>query len=189
MDDAGNDRAREALHAAGNRYSRNVFGLLAFIGITVKTCFPVETNSEGTTGPAAAAVWGYGLIAVSVAGLAFTSAGGDEGSQKNGEVASALGRMTGYGGLFATVVCLIAINSHFYTRINQGLVASEYNQFSTLATIMIVLQLLLLAKTTYRGTKDGQAGRDLWVSYLLSVLGLMFAAMQTVVLTYFSTDG
>ena len=68
-----------------------------------------------------------------------------------------------------------------------------------LATIMIVLQLLLLAKATYAGAKRGDpgdtgpekeaVGRDLWVGYLLSVLGIIFAAMQTVVLTYFSTDG
>ena len=195
MADNADDRADEHLRAADNKYSRNIFGLLAFIGITIKTCFPAEGNTEGTTGPAAAAVWGYGLVAISVAGLAFTSAGDKNGSVVEG----ALSRMSGYGGLFATLVCLISLNSHYYTQINKGLVASEYDQFSMLATIMIVLQLLLLAKATYAGAKRGgpgdtgpekeAVGRDLWVGYLLSVLGIIFAAMQTVVLTYFSTDG
>lgn len=164
-----------------NVYSRNVFALLAFLGVVVKWCFPGQTSSDGSSGPAAAAIWGYGLIAVSVAGMSFTSAGDDT-------VKTSLTNMLSNGFLFIVLVVLISLNNSFYTRINQGLVADEFNQFSTLAAVMITLQLIVIGKEETVSSEDTKM-RDRWITYLLSMFSLIFAAMQAVILKYYSTEG
>ncbi len=164
-----------------NAYSRNVFALLAFLGVVVKWCFPGQITADGSSGPAAAAIWGYGLIAVSVAGMSFTATGADP-------VKTSLTNMLSNGFLFIVLVVLISLNNSFYTRINQGLVADEFNQFSTLAAVMITLQLIVIGKEE-TVSSDAIKKRDRWITYLLSMFSLIFAAMQAVILKYYSTEG
>ena len=103
-------------------------------------------------------------------------------------VKSSLTNMLSNGFLFIVLVVLISLNNSFYTRINQGLVADEFNQFSTLAAVMITLQLIVIGKEE-TVQKDSIRKRDRWITYLLSMFSLIFAAMQAVILKYYSTEG
>ena len=113
--------------------------------------------------------------------MSFTSAGDDT-------VKTSLTNMLSNGFLFIVLVVLISLNNSFYTRINQGLVADEFNQFSTLAAVMITLQLIVIGKEETVSSEDTKMW-DRWITYLLSMFSLIFAAMQAVILKYYSTEG
>ena len=104
-------------------------------------------------------------------------------------------------GTMMVIIWLIAINTKYFTRINEGRVASEYKQYTTVSTIMIVLQLALIGKELYakkisligktdeiRAAAQATTGQDSAISYLLCLLSLIAAMMQNIVLVYFSTD-
>jgi len=46
----------------------------------------------------------------------------------------------------AVLAWVMAINVTYYKRINEGNVASEFNQFSALSTMLLLFQLIILFK-------------------------------------------
>ena len=80
----------------------------------------------------------------------------------------------------------------------KGNVASEYNQFSTVSTILVVVQLIVLFKylkdafsTEKGGNGIGSALKSQMTSitYILTALNVIFAGMMNIVVAFFSTDG
>ena len=107
--------------------------------------------------------------------------------------------------LLGILVWIISMNASFFKRINQGKVAPEYAGFSTLSTVMIILQLCVLLKflkDKTSATSQAKEGHSVlakaWaaftsemrtMTYVLTTVNLIVAGIMQVVLAFFSTDG
>ena len=59
---------------------------IALIGMSIIFFLSAPTSSDGIRGPAAASVWGYGAIAISVLGIIFTIIGDKHQEQKGNSI-------------------------------------------------------------------------------------------------------
>ena len=188
-------------------YDINNLVLFAFVGIIIKLFLGSNTSDDGSTGPASSAIWGYGVIAVSLLGIMFiTFAMASQMSKLSenslGFVKSLLMHSLPPVLMLTVLVWLITINSEFDKRINQGEVAGEYNTYNNLSTFMVMIQLGVLYKYLVDELLIGKGGptnktmliealrsRLASVTYLLTLGNMMVAAVMTIILKYFSTDG
>ena len=188
-------------------YDINNLVLFAFVGIIIKLFLGSNTSDDGSTGPASSAIWGYGVIAVSLLGIMFiTFAMASQMSKLSenslGFVKSLLMHSLPPVLMLTVLVWLITINGEFYKRINQGEVAAEYNTYNNLSTFMVMIQLGVLYKYLVDELLIGKGGptnktmliealrsRLASVTYLLTLGNMMVAAVMTIILNYFSTDG
>ena len=187
----------------------NVLTGTAITGLLIKLFFSQNISNDGETGPASAAIWGYGVVALSLAGSLIVTFALETLDVMNSGFGQFLRSF--FKDSFATILLLITIawlimmNVQFFTRINQGKVAPEYNNLSSASGLLIGVQLLLLLKFLHdkdkprtsvgRGAsilaKVGQYFSQM-ISMLMLLLGtvnvVLVIAMQ-VVLQFFSTDG
>ena len=187
------------------KYDSTNMMVFAFVGILIKLFFGNNTTADGSSGPASSAVWGYGIVALSVLSILFITFA----------LATQMTAVSQYNTMdfimklvqgslvpflmLLILVWLISINLTFYKRINEGNVASEYNQFSTVSTILVVVQLMVLfkyLKDAFKVEKGGQNGlggahksQMASITYVLTALNVIFIGMMNIVVAYFSTDG
>jgi hypothetical protein len=187
------------------KYDSTNMMVFAFVGILIKLFFGNNTTADGSSGPASSAVWGYGIVALSVLSILFITFA----------LATQMTAVSQYNTMdfimklvkgslvpflmLLILVWLISINMTFYKRINEGNVASEYNQFSTVSTILVVVQLMVLfkyLKDAFKVEKGGQNGlggahksQMASITYVLTALNVIFIGMMNIVVAYFSTDG
>ena len=195
-------------------YTSTIFQVLAFAGLVIKMFFPASTTLDGTQGPASSNIWGYGLVLIGLFGLtfiqfAFENKDAAAVDPSNKSVAD-LAKSTWDGLLaafptFAVIIALlwlIILNSKYYTQINKGDVSSEYNQFSTASTILVLLQLLLVGKELNEAgavIKDAGSQKNIaeevkvsqtsHYAGLLAAISIIFVMMQNIVLEYYTVDG
>lgn len=188
-------------------YDINNLVLFAFIGIIIKLFLGSSTTDDGSRGPASSAIWGYGVISVSLLGIMFitfamTTQMSKMSENSLGFVKSLLMHSLPPILMLSVLVWLITINGEFYKRINQGDVAKEYNTYNNLSTFMVMIQLGVLYKYLVDELLIGKGGptnktmlidalrsRLASVTYLLTLGNMMIASVMTIILKYFSTDG
>ena len=188
-------------------YDINVLVLFAFVGIIIKLFIGSSTTDDGSRGPASAAIWGYGVIAASVLGIIFiTFAMATQMSKLSensfGFVKSMLLHSLPPLLMLGILTWLITINVEYFKRINQGLVAKEYSNYSNLSTFLVIIQLAVLYKYLVDELLIGKGGptnktiliealrsRMASVTYLLTLGNLIVVSVMTIILKYFSTDG
>ena len=198
-------------------YDINTLTLIAFIGVVIKLFLGQVLELMGTGGPANSAIWGYGTIAMAVLGIMFVTFGLATQMTEGDEKAKGMGRLKenslGFVRMLllhslppllmlSVLVWLISLNVQFFTRINEGKVASEYSSYSNLSTIMVMIQLVCLYKYLVDEFKISQGGpknrealmvafrsRLASLTYLLSLGNVMIIGIMTIILKYFSTDG
>jgi len=131
-------------------YEITLLLLFCVIGFIVKLFIGQGTSSDGSYGTASAAIWGYGLVSISVLSLIFISFSladpiiKNEGAFKIVKtlIKACLPSLL----MFIILVWLITLNATYYKQINEGKVANEYSQFSTMSSIMVIFQLFVLFK-------------------------------------------
>ena len=191
------------------KYDITLLMLFCLVGVIVKLFIGQTHSSDGSYGPASASIWGYGVVALSVLSLimiTFTLASKmlpKDTNPENWGIAKIL-IVNSLPGLllFGVLTWLITLNATYYKQINEGHVATEYAQFSTMSSIMVILQILALFKYLMDDYKISQGGptntSDLRValksqmsaiSYLLTILNIVFIGMMNIVVEFFSTDG
>ena len=191
------------------KYDITLLMLFCLVGVIVKLFIGQSHSSDGSYGPASASIWGYGVVALSVLSLimiTFTLASKmlpKDTNPENWGIAKIL-IVNSLPGLllFGVLTWLITLNATYYKQINEGHVATEYAQFSTMSSIMVILQILALFKYLMDDYKISQGGptntSDLRValksqmsaiSYLLTILNIVFIGMMNIVVEFFSTDG
>jgi len=190
------------------KYDTTNMMVFAFVGILIKLFFGNKTTADGTSGPASSAVWGYGIVAMSVLAILFITfalatqmTAVSQYNTMDFIMKLAKGSLIPLLMLFI-LVWLISINLTYYKRINEGKVASEYNQFSTVSTILVVVQLIVLFKylrDTFMIEKGGPSGEKglaealksqmASITYVLTTLNIIFVGMMNIVVAFFSTDG
>ena len=187
----------------------NVLTGTAVAGLVIKMFFGQNLSNDGASGPAMAAIWGYGVLALSLMGLLMvTLALGSRTDMQNSIIEfikSGIKNSLPVFLLILIITWLIAMNVRFFTRINQGKVANEYTTLSSASSAMIVLQIVLLLKylrDVSVSSKDQITGKSFLSKayaflssqigvflYLLAAVNLVLAGAMQVVLQFFSTDG
>ena len=186
------------------KYDTTNMMVFAFVGILIKLFFGNSTSADGTSGPASSAVWGYGIAALSILSILFITFALATQMTAVSQYNTMDFVMKLVGGsmvpslMLLILVWLISMNMTYYKRINEGNVSAEYNQFSTVSTVLVVIQLAVLFKylkdafATEKGGK-GIAGalksEMASITYVLTALNVMFAGMMNIILAFFSTDG
>jgi len=190
------------------KYDTTNMMVFAFVGILIKLFFGNKTTADGTGGPASSAVWGYGIVALSVLSILFITfalatqmTAVSQYNTIDFVMKLAKGSLVPSLMLFI-LVWLISINMTYYKRINEGKVASEYNQFSTVSTMLVVVQLIVLFKylrDTFMIEKGGPSDEKgiagalksqmASITYILTALNVIFIGMMNIVVAFFSTDG
>ena len=174
--------------------TKNIF-MLAGIGLMIKMFFGQSTSSDGATGPASAAAWGYGIVLVALVVLLFVNFGFHNAGLATEVIFKNLFDGATKPIIFVIILLswLFSMNISHFKNINEGKVANEYNQFSAASTFMLVLELVLLLQyilkqdeqpinvSALQKLKSGMS--------LLFVINLVVLAVMQVILTYFSTDG
>lgn len=199
-----------------------IFYMLCFLGIFLKLFFGQTYSQDGSNGPASSTMWGYGLILVCLASFFLINFIKDEDKNKlksnnNDEETTAIIIITfekilefikefiNYKNntmsiifMFFVLLWAFSINFTHYKRINQGLVANDYNFYSTISTILITIQLIVLFRqmTSTANTSPllkehnlNENKRYNGMSFLISIINFVFLLISTITLEYFSTDG
>ena len=188
----------------------NMIGF-SVVGVLIKLFFGSNVTEDGSSGPANASIWGYGIISLAVLtvlfitfGLAFNDKNVDKISSSIG-IFSTLKKMLtkSLPSLLPLIVLLwiIILNILYFKRINQGKVADEYYTYSSMTTVIILIQIIAL----FKYLKDNLAAiikndnlptptsvpndRMAYATYFFSLLNFIFIGIMTIVLEFFSTDG
>lgn len=183
-------------------------GFFALIGIIIKLFLGGSITTSGESGPATAAVWGYGVCALAVLGIMIVTFGLTT-QMTNAAKYNTLGFVFALFGhsipallTIGILSWLIAINMTYYKQINKGKVADEYNAYSIASTVMTIIQVIALFSYTRYELKidqttgimlkeitDALSSRLASVIYLLTIGNVIFIGIMTIILKYFSTDG
>ena len=184
------------------RFDANNFLIIAAVGIIILTCLSAPYSSDGASGPASAGLWGYGLILFAALGLTIYAykAGTDSGdSQKDSTVALIIKAITSTAvpGCVAVVVFwLFVLNIFYFKQINEGVVPPEYYTYQHLSLLIVALQLIALYKfiqaafpAKQSDTNSGTQQTASALVYLLGTANAVAAAIMTIILRFFTTDG
>ena len=177
------------------KYDISIMVIFAIIGICIKLFFGNKISSDGSQGPASAAMWGYGLVAISILSIIFITFALANRMVKLEEgplqfvkqlIKNSLPPLL----LFAVLVWLIALNVTYLRRINEGKVANEYNIYSNVSTVLIIVQLIILFKylkddlmitqggtVTKVGIEKALKSELASITYILTILNLIFAVL------------
>ncbi len=201
----------------GFGYIINSMLLISIVGMCIKIFFGTQTTADGTSGPANAVIYGYGIVALAILTVIFISYGihdrvdtiENKGKQSGikGKLAKALGFLksflTSSGPSILTISVLawiITLNMTYYTRINKGMVANEFYQLSTGTTYLFIFQIICVfqyltlfieGKTDKKKQEENaQAqGRIAFATYFITMINMIVIGMMTIILQFFSTDG
>jgi hypothetical protein len=178
-------------------YLVNNFMAFSIVGIIIKLFFKNDTSADGSSGPANALLWGYGVVALSIFAvmfLSFSLASTMPALNKDlfGFIKELFADSLPSVLTLLVLVWLITMNVTYFKRINQGRVSNEYTQFSTISTILLVIQLGVLF-TFLRGqlsaNRESGNNKMAYVVYVMTFLNVIFASMMNIILRFFSTDG
>lgn len=182
--------------STNNEYLVNNFMAFAIVGIIIKLFFQSNITSDGTSGPANASIWGYGVVSLSIFSIMFLSFA--LASNMVNLEKSLLGFMKM---LFSdslpsmitllVLIWLITLNVTYFKRINQGKLSNDYNQFSTITTILLIIQLIVLFmflrdQTSATPSENKTMG---YVVYAITFINVIYISMMNIILKFFTTDG
>ena len=180
---------------------------VAFVGIVVKMFVGNDTSENGMSGPASAAVWGYGLVTLAVLAIMFITFAMSSRMETIEQLNTfTFAKLMFFHSLPSILMLgilswLITINAIHYKQINKGTTAEEYDTYSSVSTWLVIAQLGVLIKLLMDElniSKGGLAGAAVMkalqgkmasVSFLLTITNVFVLVIMTIILTYFSTDG
>jgi len=182
--------------SATNEYLVNNFMAFAIVGIIIKLFFQSNISEDGASGPANASIWGYGVVSLSIFSIMFLS------FALASNMANLEKSLLGFMKMLFTdslpsmitlliLVWLITINVTYFKRINQGKLSADYNQFSTITTILLIVQLIVLFMFLRDQTSVNPSGSKTmgYVVYAITFLNAIYIGLMNIILKFFSTDG
>tara|TARA_B100001769_G_scaffold275313_2_gene277119 strand:+ start:3478 stop:4032 length:555 start_codon:yes stop_codon:yes gene_type:complete len=168
---------------------------IAFTGIFIRIFFE-SLFSDNNIGPANASIIGYGLVSISIISLLFKTQSLSNLNPKIEFISfiktifinSIPSLLT-----LAIVIWILYININYYQQINKGNLTSEYKSASYISIGLQLLQLILIFRIAFITDDDDKklpmTSYMKSVTYLLTILNVMFLGIITIILEYFSTDG
>ena len=141
-------------------YDTKILMVFALIGIIIKVFFGSITE-DGSSGPADATIYGFGLVDISILSIIFiTFALASRMANVNLGIMQFIKNLVigAYPSIIMLVMItwLIVINATYRKEINKGTVPSEYNSFSFMSTVLILILLALLFKITHNEVNNIQ---------------------------------
>lgn len=169
-----------------------LFGLI-LAGIFIKL-FLGGSDGSSNSGQASSTIWGYGLTTVSLFTLMFIII--SKSIDKSNESVFSLIIARGFPilSLVVILIYIITINLSYFQIINENLVPNEFNLYSTISSILIIFQIIIL----FQGSRillDGEDGnqnmlsRIINITWIFSILNLILGIIMNVILKFFTTDG
>jgi hypothetical protein len=199
------------VNRGGFEYVINSMFVFAIIGMCIKIFFGKATSSDGLYGPANTIIYGYGIVALAILTVMFISfavhdrIGRIENKGKVESIVKFLKSfLTSSAPSLLTIIVLlwiITLNITYYTRINKGMVATEYYQLSAGTSFLFVFQIACLFQYLRlfikMKTDPNNAGKDAvstqnriaFATYFLTAINLIVVGMMNIILQFFSTDG
>ena len=190
------------MNLANAKYDISIMMIFAVIGVIVKIFFAQPPSSDGSTGPANATIWGYGIIAMSLLCTLFIKYALSSREDMVGNI-SETGPLMFIKGLlkeilpvtvvFGVLVWTVMLNSMFNVQINKGNVTPGYINLSWTSTFLILFQLMLVYRIVLLKVNGGD--EDKWtrqldaLSYLLGTINFVMLIIMNISLVFFSTDG
>jgi hypothetical protein len=181
--------------ATNKEYVINNLMAFSIVGIIMKLFFKSDITKDGASGPANASVWGYGVVSLSVFAvmfLSFSLASNMTNLNKDmfGFIKELLSDSIPSVLTLLVLVWLVTLNVTYFKRINQGKVSSEYNQFSNVNTVFLVIQILVLFMYLRDQMSTNSSNNKMYyVVYALTFINLILISMMNIILRFFSTDG
>ena len=180
-------------------YDIKMFSALAITGVLVKILFGNVSDELATS-----AIAGYSFSLFALFGLMISGFALAYREQMVGSIKDFLIEL--YKNLFPTILlsiilgALIYQNIYFFENINSGKVADEYYQFSSVSSILILIQISI---TIYYfldkiqavfdkkegGLFNAFANQLMYILAIIAILNIFISGLLYVILKYFSTDG
>ena len=172
----------------------NLFALVLG-GIIIKIAF-------STNNPASATIWGYGVSSIALFLLMILSLALTDPKQLDEKFFKNFAdyAMPSFL-LFILISWVIIINVTYTDKINSGIVPAEYNFYSLMSSIIMLLQAGILflfyndKLNIFKGLNSSSSASALsstknsTITYLFSLVNVLLIGMMQVVLTFFATDG
>jgi len=174
--------------------------VLACAGIVIAVFFKENYSKLGNIGPATTTIWGYGLTGLALTimifvGISYTNKNNsDELFGNSVKVFSSLGMVIPIILTLLVIIYIIYLNITFFTRINSNKVTPDYHTYSFMSSILLLLQIVLISnyllKTLNSTDPKDKVTIELTklLTYILSVVNIVFIIMIHISLVFFSTD-
>ena len=174
-----------------------LFGLI-FSGIFIKVF--LGNNNSANGGQASSTIWGYGLTIISLFTLMFIVISKDLNNNTNSILNLILTRGISIFILILILVYIVNLSINYYDIINKNFVPVEYTTYSTISTMLIVIQILLIyqisnillknKKSSINNSDiDTTLSRLTSVTWIFSALNFILAIIMNIILEFFVTDG
>ena len=169
----------------------NLFALLVG-GIIIKMAFSGNNPANST-------IWGYGLSSIALFLLMILSLALANPKQLEEKfflnfIAYAMPSFL----LFILISWVVIINVTYTDKINSGILPTEFNFYSLLSSIIMILQAGVLFMFYIDKLKTYKVGNSIptisssknsTITYLFSLVNMLLIGMMQIVLTFFATDG
>ena len=181
----------------------------AFVGVLIKLLYNSKTDNIGNKGAASVTIWGFGLAAISLLCILFIHLGlinkdlikqkPLNSGGKNGYLSSIsyfFHESFSYVLFILILMTIMALNYRFYTKINIGNISLDYNRYSFMSTILILINLIVIYQyiriTIFKKHSGNHGDKKTIINsiiYLLSTINIIFIIIMYILLQYYSTDG
>jgi hypothetical protein len=174
--------------------------VLACAGIMIKIFFQENYSKLGNIGPATTTIWGYGLTGLALSimifvAISYTNRNDSDslfGTKVN--LYSSLGMVTPIVVTLLVIIYIIYLNIIFFTRINSNKVTPDYHTYSFMSSTLLLVQIVLISNYLLKTLKKTDPSDDTTIeltkmlTYILSVVNIVFIVMIHISLVFFSTD-
>jgi hypothetical protein len=175
--------------------------VLACAGIMIKIFFKENYSKLGNIGPATTTIWGYGLTGLALSimifvAISYTNINKDDNSLFGTKVNlyASLGMVTPIVVTLLVIIYIIYLNIIFFTRINSNKVTPDYHTYSFMSSTLLLVQIVLISNYLLKTLKKTDPSDDTTIeltkmlTYILSVVNIVFIVMIHISLVFFSTD-
>lgn len=174
--------------------------VLACAGIMIKLFFQENYSKLGNIGPATTTIWGYGLTGLALSimifvAISYTNINDSDslfGTKVN--LYSSLGMVSPIVVTLLVIIYIIYLNIIFFTRINSNKVTPDYHTYSFMSSTLLLVQIVLISNYLLKTLKKADPADETTIeltkmlTYILSVVNIVFIVMIHISLVFFSTD-
>jgi hypothetical protein len=174
--------------------------VLACAGIMIKIFFQENYSKLGNIGPATTTIWGYGLTGLALSIMIFVAISYTNRSEKDSLFGTkvnlyfSLGMVSPIVVTLLVIVYIIYLNIIFFTRINSNKVTPDYHTYSFMSSTLLLVQIVLISNYLLKTLKKTDPADETTIeltkmlTYILSVVNIVFIVMIHISLVFFSTD-
>lgn len=173
--------------------------VLACAGIMIKIFFKENYSKLGNIGPATTTIWGYGLTGLALSIMIFVAISYTNRNSREElfgdkvSIYASLGMVIPIVVTLLVIIYIIYLNIIFFTRINSNKVTPDYHTYSFMSSTLLLVQIVLISNYLLKTLKTDPSDETTieltkMLTYILSVVNIVFIVMIHISLVFFSTD-